>query len=111
MKKTINKEVRFCDQCGKEDSYPDACLCCGAEMCYDCKEKHGVYYTHAIYCSGSGDGFYCKPCDQKLTADGNDKLHLAYRAIKSLKDELEGWSVAFRKRQEAADKAVKALAR
>lgn len=110
MKRTIQKEVHFCDQCGKEDSYPTACMGCGTEMCGQCQNKHGKAYTHAVYCSGSGDGFYCNPCDAKLTAAGDDKRHNAYRAIKSLRYELEAWSIDFKKRQEAAEKAVLAFA-
>lgn len=107
MTKTIEKEVRFCDKCGKEESYPTVCMGCGTEMCYACQTKHGKRYSHAVYFSGTGDGFYCNSCDAKLTAAGNDKRHNAYLAIKLLKDELEAWTIAFRKRQEVAEAAAK----
>lgn len=110
MKKTIQKETHFCDKCGKEESYINACMNCGAEMCYECWDKHGRKYNHAIYFQGSGDGYYCQPCDAKLTKDGNDKRHNAYRAIKSLRDELEAWHTDFKKRQEKAENALKAFA-
>lgn len=103
MTKTIEKEVRFCDKCGNEDSYPTACMGCGTEMCNACQSKHGKRYSHAVYFSGTGDGFYCNPCDAKLAAAGNDKRYNAYLAIKSLKDELDAWQIAFKKRQEAAE--------
>jgi hypothetical protein len=109
MKKTIKKEVRFCDKCGKEDSYPTACMKCGIEMCYECQEQHGKSYNHGIYVSGSGDGFYCKPCDLTLTESGRDKRHNAYLAIKSLSDELEAWSANFKARQKSAEKALEAF--
>ena len=109
MKKTIQKETHVCDKCGKEESYITACMNCGTEMCYECWEKHGKKYNHAIYFQGSGDGSYCNLCDVKLTAAGTDKRHNAYRAIKSLKDELEAWHNDFKKRQEIAEKAVKAF--
>ena len=109
MKKTIKKETHFCDKCGKEESYITACMNCGTEMCYECWEKHGKKYNHAIYFQGSGDGSYCNPCDVKLTSAGTDKRNNAYRAIKSLKDELEAWHTDFKKRQEIAEKAVKAF--
>ncbi len=111
MKKTIQKEVKLCDKCGKEDSYPGACVCCGVEMCYECQREHGKSYNHAVYFQGSGDGFYCLPCDAKLTAEGKDKRHNAYRAVKSLKDELEAWHADFKRRQEAAEKAVASFGR
>ncbi len=109
MKKTIKKEVRFCDKCGKEDSYPTACLACGTEMCYDCQTKHGVSYSHAVHFQGSGDGFYCKPCDAKLTARGSDKQHNAYLAIKALRDEEDTYWANFKKRAEAAEAKVKSF--
>jgi len=107
MKKTIQKEVQFCDKCGKESAYQTACMKCGMEMCFDCKQKHGKKYDHAIYFQGSGDGFYCIACDAKLTVTGTDKRHNAYRAIKALKDELEAWHTDFKLRQEVAENNVK----
>lgn len=111
MKKIIMKEVTFCDKCKEEDSYPDTCLCCGTQMCSTCAEKHGIEYPHSVYCSGSGDGFYCKPCDAKLTASGTDMLHKAYQVIQSLRSELEDWSRAFKQRAKAAETLVKTLAK
>ena len=111
MRKTIKKEVLICDKCGKEDSHLGACMKCGTEMCYECTRKHGKSYNHAVHFQGCGDGFYCNPCDAKLTNAGTDKLHNAYRAIKSLRDELEVWSNDFKKRKEEAEKAVESLTR
>ena len=98
MKKTIKKEVLSCDRCNKENYYLTPCMLCGEEMCSDCREKHGKNYNYGVYVCGSGDGFYCKPCDAKLTKSGDDKRHNAYRAD-------------FRKRQKAAEDQVKALSR
>lgn len=111
MKRTISKEVVCCDKCYTEIGYSNPCMSCGAELCYECKKKHGVEYNHAVYFSGSGDGFYCNPCDVKLTKSGKDKRHNAYLAVKSLRDELEAWSVNFKSRQLVAEDVVKRLAK
>lgn len=107
MKKTIEKEVKFCDKCGKEDSHPTACLACGTEMCSDCQTKYGVSYNHAVHFQGSDDGFYCNPCDVKLMAQGSDEQHNAYLAIKALRDEEDAYWANFGKRAKAAEDAVK----
>ena len=65
MKKTIKKEVTFCDNCEKE-TYVEPCLRCGVEHCWKCKEIESVEYGHAVYFQGSGDGYYCKACDEFL---------------------------------------------
>ena len=108
MKKIVQKEVHVCDKCGKE-TYPDPCLGCGTEVCYECQPKHGKNYRHSVYFQGSGDGFYCSPCDTKLTEGGTDARHNAYCAVKSLKDELEAWHTDFKRRQEKAEDALKSL--
>jgi hypothetical protein len=107
MKKTINKQVTFCDKCKKKAPYAYACMNCGIEMCYECQKEHGVSYTHAVSFSGSGDGFYCKSCDSGLTAKGTNKLHNAYLYVKRLKEENEAWWAGFKKRSEAAELEVK----
>lgn len=110
MKKTVSKEVQFCDGCETE-SYCDACLGCGIEMCYSCREKHGRTYNHAIFFQGSGDGFYCNICDAKLSFSGADHRHTAYLAIKSLRDELEAFNTDFERRRKVAEKALESLGR
>lgn len=109
MKKTMSKEVLLCDLCGKEQSYMEKCMNCATEMCYDCQKQSGRKYAHSVYCSGSGDGFYCNACDVSLTASGTNDRHKAYRAIKSLKNELHAWNEDFEKRHEAAKKHLKSL--
>lgn len=109
MKATITKEVRLCDKCKAESPYPDVCLRCGIELCHDCAKKHGHEYPHSIFCSGSGDGFYCKACDQKLAILGTDKRHNAYAAIQTLRAECESWNASFDKRRKAAEELLKSL--
>ena len=108
MKKIIQKEVQFCDQCGKE-TYCGACLCCGIEHCYECREIHGVEYPHAIYFSGSGNGYYCKSCNAKLAKQNSDVLYNAYLAIAVLRREAERWSLDFKARSDKAESNLKQL--
>ncbi len=106
MKKIVSKQTHFCDMCGKEDDYPHVCMNCGKEMCYDCRKKHGVEYTQGVHFSGSGDGYYCKECDLKLTTNGKDKLHAAYRAITSLRLENKAYWNNFEKRSKEAESTL-----
>lgn len=107
MKKTITQEVNVCDKCGAASWH--TCLRCGTEMCYECAKTQGIEYSFAIYFRGSGDGFYCKPCDNALTASGEDKRHNAYATIRSLRLELESWETGFKRRKDAAEAALQQL--
>lgn len=108
MKKTISKEVSFCDQCGKE-TYVAACQCCGVDHCWECRKEYGTEYTHAVCVSGSGDGYYCKMCDRKLSNSGSDPLHNAYSEIASLRKESNLWNSDFRIRSTHAEEFLKRL--
>lgn len=111
MKTTKEIEGVACDKCGKFSSYSSYhCISCGKDFCYECGENAGTKYSHGIYMSGSGDGFYCHDCDAKARA-GNDPLHAAYVRLTMLRTELETWSADFKKRQEKAEKHLEKLAR
>ena len=110
MKKNINKEVTVCDKCGKEN-YVEACLNCAVEMCYECRIKHGVSYSYGVFFQGSGDGFYCNACDDKLNKSKSDKRHNAYTSIRNLRVEHESWSEDFRQRSSDAEKRLEKLRR
>jgi hypothetical protein len=111
MKKTITREVDFCDKCEREECYLTRCLRCGMEVCYQCVDKVGVKYEHGVYVSGSGDGFYCRPCDIALYESNDDALHLAYRAVLTLRNEVTAFGKDFKRRQEVAEAHVDLLAR
>lgn len=106
--KTIT--VTVCDGCGKDCDYATKCLGCGKAFCYECRKIAGVEYTHAVYFSGSGDGFYCNPCDARLSTNGN-ALHSAYRAIKRLRDEAKAWGADFDGRIKESEDRLKRLAK
>ena len=109
MKKIIQKEVSYCDSCGKEDIYVRACENCGIEHCYECRKLYGKEYDHAVTVSGSVNGYYCKKCDAELTKTNENELHNAYCHIQSLSDEAVGWGVNFRRRSKEAEAHLEAL--
>jgi hypothetical protein len=109
MKKTIAKEVCICDKCKKETDYQYTCLNCGKELCCDCQENNGKTYSHAVYCEGTRDGFYCLACDAKLQVQGTDRLHQLYLNIEALKREHEAWDKDFEARRKSAEKELKAF--
>lgn len=99
----------FCDFCGKEASGYTNCFLCGKEFCYDCRDKEGITYNQGDHFS-SHDGLYCHECDRKALESG-DELHEAYRSIKRLNREENGFYVEFKKRQEKAEAYLKQLLR
>lgn len=111
MRKTVQKEVAYCDKCGAECEFGITdCLRCGVGHCYECSKTEGKRYSHGVNFSGSGDGYYCRACDVDLTKIGGDKRHAAYRAVESLQLERNAWATDFQRRKEVAEAAVKALA-
>lgn len=111
MKKTVTREVNFCDKCNAEQTYGiDACLCCGVEHCYECKKTEGRKYSHGVNVIGSGDGYYCNACDTKLDGEGSDGRYEAYRRIASLRTEAKAWCEDFEIRRKAAETLLSELA-
>ena len=106
----IKKEVELtsCDICGSTQCF-NRCLECGVDHCFDCRKEHGVEYKHAVYSSGTGDGYYCLACDEQLTHDGNDSLHNAYLEIYSLRQEVEQNYLSFKDRSDKAESMLKKL--
>ena len=109
IKQTIVAQ-HFCDVCGKESSAWALCVHCGKNICYDCKPSNAKEYTHSVWASGSGDGMYCLECDAELSKNGN-KLHAAYRLIKSLKNESNGFYADFKARADKAEQTIKSLSK
>lgn len=110
MKKTIKKEVLFCDVCKKEMDYcTNRCLICGKEVCYDCAKEHVTTFHHAVHFSGSSDGRYCIECLSKPIPTEHIPLLNAYRNIVALRNESEAWSKDFEARGESAEATIKKL--
>lgn len=112
MKKIVEIEATFCDNCGA-DTYPHACRKCGAEYCYQCaaKPEIGTVYKHGVYVCGSGDGFYCRPCDIELSESKSDPLHEAYVAVRTLRDEVTAFGEDFEARKKIAEQHLDRLER
>lgn len=109
MRKMIEVEAEFCDSCQKR-AMVNTCMRCGIEHCYDCKEKLGVSYDKAVYFRGTGDGYYCRPCNTTLLIEGPpDKLFNAYLAIQRLQFEYKGFIEDFDARKKAAEREVERL--
>ena len=109
MKKTLPVELNYCDNCGNQHDYLTACMSCGIEHCYECRKTAGKEYPHAVHCGGSNDGYYCRPCDRKLSISGTDKRFAAYREIEALRAECSEWGAAFERKRKVAEAAVTAL--
>ena len=108
MKSEVTRTTTTCDFCNSTESTYEACANCGLDICYDCKKTKGVEYKHAIYFSGSGDGFYCDRCHSELTAEPNP-LFIAYKKIQLLRLEMNSFSADFKVRQEEAEANLKRL--
>jgi len=108
MKRVIEKEVTICDKCNKE-TYVRKCLKCGVEHCWDCRQTEGVEYTHSVWSSGSGDGYYCNKCDTELKKTHSDKLHSAYLTIEDLGIEYNSFIENYDKRAKTAESVIKEL--
>ena len=105
--KIMKKAVRFCDECGKEESL-QICLGCGVEHCFECRRKMGVEYAHAVHCSGSEDGYFCHNCNNAPPEEVKE-LHYAYQKIEALRDIEKNWHKNFDARIKVAEEALQAL--
>ena len=106
MKTTATVDTHACDFCGQIETYQSQCRLCKKDICFGCRKTHSVEYPHAVHFAGTGDGTYCKSCDEKLRQEGNDPLHAAYLGIQAMRDEMESFQRQFRDRAAAAEEAV-----
>lgn len=107
MKKTITKNVNLCDNCNKE-SYPQKCLGCRVEHCWDCAKTLGIEYKHAVHFSGSGDGYFCFKCNDN-PPKAVQNIYSAYKKIESLRRESDSFWGDFNNRSKQAEAELKAL--
>lgn len=85
----IKKEIELdiCDDCKEEEAYY-TCLGCGKTFCFDCKERNGVEYAHAISLRGRGDGYFCNKCDKDPPKKVKE-LHDRYLEIKNMREDIK----------------------
>ena len=110
MKKTVQKEVEFCDFCGKEAGYYH-CLKCGKDFCFDCQKAKAATYRHSVRSEGSMDGIYCHDCNNKIMAGDGDgeNLFMAYLGIANLSKEYKIFTESFNPRRIAAEEKLEIL--
>ena len=109
MKILAQRETHSCDCCGRQEDYVATCMRCGKEHCYTCRKTEGVEYSHGVYVTGTGDGYYCVECDAALTLKGDNARHKAYRRVASLRLEAKAWDAEFERRRVEAEKSLEAL--
>ena len=100
MKKTITKEVNVCDFCETTNCVFSKCLCCGVDICYECRKTKAVHYDAGVFHSSGGDGVYCLKCD---ITEKSTPLHKAYVAILSLREYQRSWGADFARQQKSAE--------
>lgn len=111
MIETVTVERRRCDICGGDAYKWTQCLSCGKDLCPTSTETnpHSVRYAHAVGFSGGGDGYYCIPCDIRLSEDRSDPLHQAYVAIRDYRDEQQRLYETRKQQGDELDQAVRYL--
>ncbi len=107
MKKTIQKEVVVCDECGTDEMIFHKCNGCDKAFCFDCnKTKHtGKTFEHGVYCSGSGDVYFCMACLTNLMPRTKEIL-AAFQTVLFLRNEAIEKHTAFEKRCKDAENKV-----
>ena len=110
MKKQKTIEVDICDFCGTDEQIYNCCLGCGKHACYECvsKKKVGVKYSHSVWASGSGDGFFCNQCATTPSTKIANLLR-AFLRIAALRTESKAFGEDFTKRGEEAGAYLKSL--
>ena len=109
MKKIVSKEMLFCDNCDKEESYMYSCAICGIEYCHECGKDRYVKYSAGVVWGGGDDIRYCNVCHEKLLQNNNDPVFKAYRKINYLKNERDRFYEYHTKKCDAAEAALKKL--
>lgn len=106
MKKTVRRVVHFCDNCGEAADYPEVCLGCGIEYCYECENKLMVKYQHSVGFQGSSDGYFCLKCSVTPPLKVRN-LFYAYHEVTKLITEAKSWNKDFDARAKKAEELIK----
>lgn len=95
MKKVIEKEVSFCDHCGKEIKlYATGCMGCGLEYCHECRITNIVGYNHGVYAQGTRDGRFCNKCNANPPVRVKRLMGL-YKKIAKMRTVMDEWNHHF----------------
>lgn len=110
MKRTVEKVVEICDFCQEQEAWSVSykCRSCGKVACYDCGKRVGTEFPHAVFFSGSDDGFYCVPC-QTAPSPASAPLLRAYREIQAIRAHFKAREVEDKTRIDAAEGEVRRL--
>lgn len=104
MKKIIEKEVHFCDTCGKEAGLIIECVTCEHEFCFDCGDQLMVRFYVSM--DRGNTSYVCRKCleqPEKLTGIEREKyVHLMH--VKAVRDEYEAVYKGRKKREEIINK-------
>lgn len=104
MKKLVEQMVAVCDSCGAQ-TWGSHCEQCGKDLCYDCSTTGMVTYHHSTWAGGHGDGTYCLKCEAELREKPTARF-AALWDIEKLRTEETAWYADFKRRAEAAERAV-----
>jgi hypothetical protein len=89
-------EVSACDLPGCDGkNLVQTCLSCGVMHCWEHAfhqptygppmDLHGVEYHGNVLGGSISSGYYCQPCDARLSREKSDALHVAYQHIEALR--------------------------
>jgi hypothetical protein len=110
MRKKVEKEIKICDCCGSDDCVFNECTSCGKHFCYECNKKRhvGKEFAHSVYCSGSGDVYFCIGCLSEPTPRTAEILD-AYQTVQRLRAENAAWYEDFKARSDKAEAEVRKI--
>ncbi len=107
VKKRVERELTFCDQCDAGSAYYK-CRGCDRDYCYDC--AHTMMTVYPLEVNG-GDSMqalrYCPDCEAKLPELPADPLLQACLKVKQLHREQKGFWEDFKVRKDAAEAEVR----
>ncbi len=101
MKKIVNIEQEFCDDCGKK-TYAHNCIGCGVCYCYDCSKRLFKELKFSVHFGGSGEAQICSKCLANPPEKIKELLK-SYLAINNLRSEYKVWWEEFDKRANIAE--------
>lgn len=104
MKKIIEKEVTFCDNCGKEAGLVLECVTCETELCFDCSDQLMVRLYVGM--DRGNTAYICKKCfDRPETIAGIEREKYDHLMnVKAVRAEYEAVYQSQKKRDKVINK-------